>query len=67
MLDPSRLLGSSILSERLDRGSDHVTAARAALKAATHARTSASEWAADNCTRMRAFPCGTTGYEKAMT
>ena len=24
-------------------------------------------WAADICVRMRAFPCGTTGYEKPIT
>lgn len=34
---------------------------RVATKAATQARTSSSEWAADSCTRIRALPCGTTG------
>ena len=43
------------------------TLARALTKASTQRRTSSSLWAADSCTRIRALPCGTTGYEKAMT
>ena len=34
---------------------------RAATNARTQVSTSASECAADSCTRMRALPCGTTG------
>lgn len=43
------------------------TSARAATKAATQRLTSSAECAAESCTRMRAFPRGTTGNENAIT
>lgn len=49
--------------ERLPQAS----APRAATNASTQRRTSSSECAADSCTRMRAFPRGTTGNENGMT
>ena len=48
-------------------GRGQPTASRAATKASTHVRTSASECAAESCTRIRALPRGTTGKLKAMT
>src|SRR5262249_21944751 len=38
-----------------------------ATKASTVRSTSAAEWAADICVRMRACPFGTTGKEKPIT
>ena len=43
------------------QGAGQPTASRAATKASTQARTSASEWAADSCTRIRAFPLALRG------
>lgn len=43
------------------------SAARASTNASTARFTSSVECAADSCTRMRAAPCGTTGYENPIT
>ncbi len=41
--------------------SGHPVQPRAAAKASSARSTSSAEWAADSWTRMRAWPCGTTG------
>lgn len=49
------------------RPNPYPIAAFTLAKAATANSKSSRLWTAETCVRMRALPCGTTGYEKPIT